>query len=345
MNGILRIWAAAMMLTMATILGGCGRASLPAGVIQASRAWAIVGNRGEVFDLESRKSYPLAPYVRSLVGEDLFRPLQMPNVPRKLYQAMSSPDGRFLACLASDERLCMVDVKEGTYVFVEPPEPRMEVSIGAWNPQQPRLVCAVYSSHDDDSKGYLYLLSYESHRWSWQRLAAAGEMIRRGDQTVLSEGAWADEQRILYVSDGKVHSLGMNGGAPIILAEGIEAYSLRDGSFICRKRFGLSPCVLIRPAAPGETGTETRLEGDGVTMSSCPALSPDGRYALFIETSIESVYGHAGISYDVCLYDLQARKFYRVIDGYWAGPSVEAVIRAVWIQDANGLRNQAGMRQ
>lgn len=327
------------------ILGGCSGTVLPPGVGRVSRDWAIVSWHGEVFDLENRNAYTLAPYVRSLLGETLFPAFQMPEDPTKLYYALASSDGRFLACKAADERLCMVDLKAARYALVEPPAPAKAVSLGAWNPKKPCLLCYVFSSQGEEFKGHLYLLSYESDRWSWKKLEAAGEVASRRGRTVLTQGAWTDDQGILFVSAGKIYSVGTGGAVPMVLAEGNEAYSFRDGSFICRKESGLQPFVLVRPGRPGEKGMETPLDGDGVTMNSRPALSPDGRYALFVENSIASLFGDAAISYDVCLYDLQALRFHRAIEGFWAGPAVEAVFGAVWVQDPFHMRALAQLRR
>ena len=107
--------------------------------------------------------------------------------------------------------------------------------------------------------------------------------------------------------------------------------------------YRMSPFTMGSWDRGGEVAETRIMSGEnGVSLNGWPVISPDGDLILFTHWTLSSVWGHAAISRRLCLYDVKADRFYRLLRGTRREAPVVAVVAAgVWIRDDHGLRDAA----
>ena len=343
------------------ILAGCANQGVPSGL--PDRVWvgAVVGVHGNLLDLTDRQVLPLGPFVKSVVGDDAFGAYHMPGDELRL-SVFASIRGRFLACKAWDaSNVCIIDVSSREFSIVPSPEKGLRISLGGWNRDESSLLCFCYrkigdqfSTAGEHHEGYLYLLRHGEDGWSWVKLTGAGEVSAPRGICEVTAGAWADDSRILFSSDGRIMRFDMRSQVLESGPEGEAPYSFGKDNILWQNVDSrLAPFAMARWDRSGKVGQIRKMMGDRVVLNGWPHISPNGDLVLFTELSLTSVWGHAAFSERMCLYDVKADRFYRLPRGTMRGarlprgtmrgaPVVDVVTAAgVWIRDDHGLRDTA----
>lgn len=333
-----------LLAVFCIIPAGCTNRGVPSAL--SDRVWdgAVVGIWGKLLDLKDLQVFPLGPFVKSVVGDEAFKAYQMPEEELRLYFALASINGRFLACKAYDGlSVCVIETSTRESFIVPSPEKGLHVSLGAWNRDEKSLLCFCYRQTGELQKGYLYLLRHGEGGWSWLKLTDAGEVSGRQGSYEITKGAWADDSTILFSSDGRIMRFDIRAQVLEHGPEGHAAYALGKDKVMWKNEDGsMAPLAMTTWDRAGKVAQIRTMRGDGVALNGWPVISPNGDLVLFTHWDRSSVWGHAAISQRLCLYDVKADRFYRLLRGLEReAPVMDICAAGVWIRDNHGLRDAA----
>ena len=333
-----------LLAVFCIIPAACANRGVPSAL--SDRVWdgAVVGIRRELLDLKDLQVFSLGPFVKSVVGDDAFRAYHMQGDELRLNFALASIHGRFLACKARDgSSVCVIEASTRESSVVPCPEKGLRVTLGAWNRDENSLLCFCYRQTGELQKGHLYLLRHNGKEWSWQKLTGAGEVSGRKGSYEITKGAWADDSTILFSSDGQIMRFDIRTQVLEHGPEGHAAYALGKDTVMWKNEDGFVVPFLMARWNRNEKVAQTRaMRGNGVALNGWPVISPDGDLLLFTHWALSSHWGHAAISRRLCLYDVKADRFYRLLKGLEReAPVMDVVASGVWIRDDHGLRGAA----
>ena len=296
-----------------------------------AHGWLIVDSDLRVFDWCCGAPLTLRPFAKSVLGQKLFD---------KADRFLPSPDGRFIAVFADeDPGLYLINVAERSYRPVPHPGRVFVWGEISWAPGAESILCSC--AHR------LFML--DVHTLQWEGIEELSK-----DPIRITSKAWIDDKRFLFQQGKRITMFDLGTRKVTTCAEGESPFSVSSTSFICWRDPPADwspddpldrPWTLVTQAAEiSATPSYLFLRGNGITMNRAPIVSPDGRYVLFLQQTIGSMYWCLAINQDVCLYDVANQRFSLVVVGFWRGPSVEIVGNAVWIRADAKLRGHVTMK-
>jgi len=268
----------------------------------------------------------------------------MPEEELRLYFALASTNGRFLACKAHDgSSVCFIETSTREFSIVPCPERGYRISLGAWNRDEESLLCFCYREIGERQVGHLYLLRHNGEKWLWQKLTGAGEVEGQRGSYEITKGAWADNSTILFSSDGRIMRFDTRTQVLEQGPEGHAAYSLGKDKVMWKNTDSpMAPFAMAKWNRDEKVAQARAMRGNGVVLNGWPIISPNSDMVFSSDRSFSSYSGHAAISDRPHLYDVKAERFYRLSSSLAREESVMSVFASgVWIRDDHGLRGAA----
>jgi hypothetical protein len=341
-----RLWVTSIFGLASYVCLGCHQTSPPVRA-HITEKWLIVGNHAETFDLENVTKGTLAPLVRKIVGEKVFKNLLFPktfsHLKNSVYYSLASPAGTYTVCRMLHGGICLVNLSKQKFIVLKSPVAGCLIGGMAWRPNEESLLCHIYKkTRSNQAQGELFLLSKNEDEWLWKRLKVAGKASGEKGVSQVTKGAWETNDTFLFSDAMEIRQFDVKAAELKSIGYGHCVFSLGPGKYLCRKKnTHETPFTMVQFNVGENTPRqEYLLQSNGITMTGSPCVSPNRKYILFLEQYTASLRGNAAIGHDLCIYYIEENRFERLLQGYYTGPVIEIVGGAVWIVTPDKLQKQ-----
>lgn len=330
-----------LALSFTAVLAGCGVGPQYAKVAEAGKgdSWLIVSRSAKMLRIETNEVVDLQPFIRSIVGRDIFVsltktfPRVAPYTPLvQMRKVRVSPDGGWIASEYQDsaERgVCLIDVRRKQFVRLALNRQYTSCDM-AWSVDSGKLLLSFYAS---SRTGGIALAVKEEGMWVLRDLPSSkGLTVHRN---TISPRAWSSSSEFIFAAGGHINRYELRKHVVTRLRPGVGAWSLTRGDY------------LVETSAQDDKGAaiwRVMAQPDGAEVAErlsqlrhVDAVSPDGRFVLECRQLLSSVFGHAAIRDVVTCVELPRGTVGTFLDGYHLPDAVDAVRDATWIVDRSGL--------